>query len=732
MGKSGDGIGNLEPAKPEREGRRPGYPASYAGNAAPDLHPTDEMDIRRLFRLLVEHRWLFAGTVALTLVIGLLYAFLAPRQYRGVATVFVDRSSAATVKEVDTASVSIKEEVYYTSQFDILKSRQVAEMAFQAAGLANHPAFQGASDPVAKFQECLRPVRRIDSAIFEVIVQSPYQEDVAVWANAYAEAYVRFNLQMNTEFVAEANRLVVEQTRELQERYSQMQSKYGEVLRHEGGYFPQEQKQIYQDRIKMLEAQKSDILVRKQESLALVGQLGSLRDPGRDPLSIAAVRLDPAVQGLMAQQEMIQKEMSQMQAQFTSQYPPYVKKAEELSNLKARIRSQALLLLDAEQGKLSALSSQEANLNAEISQLMGQSIQGASGSSRVEGLASGVEATQKYLALMSDKMQQMDVAGKLLASKVRILDRATPPKLAYSPRRGRTAALSLLLGLVLGTGLVVGIGYFDTRIKDVDAVESTTGLSCIGLIPTYEEANHTLVVEAFQTLRTSLYYASDQKKRNVILVTSCSSGEGKSSCVTNLGMILASSGERVLVVDGDLRKPSLHKFLKVTAEKGLADFLADSGAGLEGYLYPTKTPKLFVVPCGTPPSNPPALFSMRKFAEFIQWARKEYDWVLLDSPPCLAVTDSQIMAEHSDLVLMVAYFNSTSLPMFRRTVETLDRQGHEIAGVVLNHYEWQNAYYYKHYYYYGGTKQPDTLAQKLRAWLPGQPPRHKQRPRPGI
>ncbi len=681
------------------------YPyGGYPGGAGYEP-PGGELDVRAMIKLFLAYKWVAAGIITAALVAGLLRAFLATPVYEARASVFIDRgASRAADKDASGVAAQLKDEIYFASQLDILRSRQVAQMAFDSLGLKDSAAFKGAANPLRSFMDHIKIERRRDSAIFDIGAESPDRLIVASWANAVASSYVKFVLDLNVQFVKDANGLIEQQAKELQQKYTSTKQEYGQKLAKEGIYYPQNQKEILDQRITSLEARKSDLLIKKQDVAATVTELAAVRDGRKDPLAAASVRNDPVVQGLAQQYSLIEKELSKMLAQFTPQYPPYVKKSAELADLKERIRSQALLILSAQEGQLGALGNEEASLDAELQQLKGEAIQATSSSSSLEGQGSGVDALQKYVAIMSEKMQQMDVASKLMESNVRVIDSAVTPKRPSKPNKRMTVLLSLLLGVMASAGTILGIQYFDTRVKETGALERATGAPVIGLVPSYNQENRGLVVEAFQTLRTSLLYASDHKRRNVIMITSSASGEGKSACVTNLGIVLAGCGDRVLIVDGDLRKSSIHKFFKLEPKRGLSEYLAQPGAKFEDFLLATSYPGLLVMPGGAVPANPPALFSMEAFRDFILAARSKFDWVLLDTPPVLAVTDASIIGEAADLALVVAAYNTSRLPLVQESLERLRRQDHEVAGLVMNRYKWPDRYYYSHYHYYQGGK----------------------------
>jgi capsular exopolysaccharide synthesis family protein len=672
----------------------------------------DEIDPKKILGLVMAHRWLIVGVTVGATLVGILYAFLATPIYFSQATVFVERGQPTMGRDLaaGNSDYSVYEETYFTSQLGIMRSREVQNEAFTKLG----PTVQGG----------VNVTRRKDSSLFDIAGISTDPKSAAAIANGVADAYNTMTIRQNSAFLAETNQLVITQAQKIQEEYAKMQKEYGTLLTQTGTYYPKNQRQIIDNRIGSLESRKSEILIEKQRVESQLIELRQIEKGFRDPLSVASVRDDDTVKQLAIRYEEGKKDLARMADQFTPDYPPYKKKAMELESITSRIRTQAQMLLRAQEGKHSALSTELGSMERELAELKGQAIETSGGSSQMEAMGSGVEALQRYMTLLNDKMREMDVTSKLLSSRVRIIDRAQVPKSPFKPQKARVILLSFLLGLALSGGILVGIQFLDTRIKDPDTVAEKVGAPMLGLIPIFEKERQSLVVEAFQTLRTSIYYASDHKRKRVVLITSSSSGEGKSACTTNLANVLAKAGDRVLVVDADLRKSSMHKFLKVEATRGLSEFMADLEAKAEDFIAETPIPGLWLMPAGKTPHNPPALFSVGKFKEFLDQARADYDWVLIDSPPCIAVTDALLIAEHVDLILMVAAMNQTQMPLLERAMDLFSQPDHNLAGLVLNRFDWTAPYYYsyyyrnyyaRHYHYYQGQALDPSFAEK--AWM---------------
>jgi protein-tyrosine kinase len=206
------------------------------------------------------------------------------------------------------------------------------------------------------------------------------------------------------------------------------------------------------------------------------------------------------------------------------------------------------------------------------------------------------------------------------------------------------------------------------------------------------------VSEQFRTVRTNIQFSSVDQELKLIMVTSSGPGEGKSTTVSNLAVVFATQGKRVLLVDADLRKPTVHYTFNLSNTTGLTNVLTKS-ASLAAAVSDTQEDNLFVLPSGPIPPNPAELMGSKAMAEFMAEAKKEFDIVLFDTPPVLAVADAQILATQCDGTILVLRSGESETEQAVKAKELLQSTNGKILGVVLNHVKLKDSQYY---YYYGG------------------------------
>jgi succinoglycan biosynthesis transport protein ExoP len=302
---------------------------------------------------------------------------------------------------------------------------------------------------------------------------------------------------------------------------------------------------------------------------------------------------------------------------------------------------------------------------------------------------------------------------------VEVVDAAEPGLKPVRPNIPVNIALGVVVGLVVGVGLAFFIEYLDTSVKTIDDVERALGAPVLGVIPQnvgylIEEGPESPHAEAYRVLRTNLLFSRKEDRKNTITIVSGGAGEGKSTTVFNLATVFAQNGQRVLVVDSDLRRPSLHKFLKVSNAIGLTNYLLKQST-LEEVIQTTNLPSLDFLPSGKLPSSSLGILNSTRMKEFISDVRQRYDMVFFDSPPIMGVSDASVLASEVDMTLLVVQYRKYPQIMTLRAKQMVDKVGGNLMGVVLNNINIsQDSYYYYYsgYYYDYYSKRDEEDSSK--------------------
>jgi succinoglycan biosynthesis transport protein ExoP len=263
------------------------------------------------------------------------------------------------------------------------------------------------------------------------------------------------------------------------------------------------------------------------------------------------------------------------------------------------------------------------------------------------------------------------------------------------PRLLLSTALAALLGLLLAAAIVGLFEYLDDTVKSPEDLQQIAALATLGAVARFgprkgdapgvsPTRRDRISSEAYRLVRTNLEFVSPDSPLRSLLVTSAGPGEGKSTTAANLAIVLAQAGKRVILIDADLRKPVLHRLFGIANQQGLSNLLLSSVERLEGYLQPSGTPSLRLLPSGPLPPNPAELLSSARLPRLLEQLKGEADVIVIDSPPVLAVADPMVLASKVDGTLLVVDASRTRTQALRGAVEALAKSGTRLLGAVLN------------------------------------------------
>ena len=328
--------------------------------------------------------------------------------------------------------------------------------------------------------------------------------------------------------------------------------------------------------------------------------------------------------------------------------------------------------------------------------------------------------------LLNAKIMAMETDIKIPASTMaQIVNYAQPGINPVRPNKPVNIILGLVFGLIMGVGLAFFIEYLDTSVKTIDDVERTFQAPVLGVIPQnigylLEEGVESNHAEAYRVLRTNLLFSRKDEKFNTIVMVSAGAGEGKSTTTINLATVFAQAGNRVLIVDSDLRRPTLHKLFKVANNLGLTNYLLKQNTLVE-IVQTTQVPNLDFMASGKLPNSAMGILGSAQMKEMINELKQRYDFIFFDSPPILGVSDASILASEVDLVMQVIQYRRYPQPMTIRAKQMIEKVGGNFVGLVLNNINMsqdEGYYYYSGYYhdyYYSRTPEEQEAEEAATA-----------------
>ena len=294
---------------------------------------------------------------------------------------------------------------------------------------------------------------------------------------------------------------------------------------------------------------------------------------------------------------------------------------------------------------------------------------------------------------------------------VEVIRRAEPGKYPVRPNKTLNIILGVVVGLVVGIGLAFFIEYLDTSVKTIDEVERAFQTPVLGVIPQnvgylLDEGPDSQHAEAYRVLRTHFLFSRKDDKLNSIVIISAGMGEGKSTTALNLATVFAQAGQRVVIVDSDLRRPTLHKILRVSNNLGLTNYLLKQNT-LEEVIQTTGVPMLDFMASGKLPSSSMSILNSPQMKDLIAELKQRYDFVFFDSPPILGVSDAAVLASEVDMAVQVIQYRRYPQPMNIRAKQLIEKAGGNLVGIVLNNITMsQDEGYY--YYYSRNEDEPEA------------------------
>lgn len=445
-------------------------------------------------------------------------------------------------------------------------------------------------------------------------------------------------------------------------------------------------------------------------------------------MSLPAIVGDGTVSALQGTLQRLQSELQAQRVQGRMDNYPEVRRInQDIEQNKLQLRNRIRLLAQTARTQY-----ESANANAQSYRKLLNETQAKAAQAGIDAVQPGfvetsLRAAQTLLTSLTAELQQTKVMSNSTENNVRTMDRAEIPPAPYTPNVPNNLAIGLIAGLVLAVGVAFALDYLDDTIKTPEDITRKLRIPFLGLVPAVRGDKQPVLSgpvphdfgEAYRALRTSLVFTSGGEKTRVIAVTSAQPLEGKTTTACNLAMVLAFGGSRVLLMDADLRRPGVHKALKLNNTVGLSHLLVGQARVREA-IQRTSDPNFCVMTAGSTPPNPSELLSSERMRQLVEnLSEGPFDWVIIDTPPVLAVTDAVVITPMVSGTVFVLGAEMTRRRLAERAVQMVLQTRPRVVGAVLNRVNFdRNKYYYSRYYgyqyksYYGqqtrATEQPSS------------------------
>lgn len=695
----------LQPSTAQHTGPPPGTlaPPGWDQGPVPFEAPEPEVNLMEYVLLVWSRRWVVLSVLVVTVALAAAWAFTRPRLYRSSCKVAITIPPQISSSQVDPALSYWNMDRYIRDQLEILKTVALAAKTSNRLGLGGASVDQGAAMLLSGLK--VEPIRETNVMMISMVGTDPQR--VSEWVNVYVNEYIESNIADGIERSRQVYDVIQSRLSPLRDQLVRSEQQMVEFREREDALlFADQSKNVISEQVNTLTteyAQAKAERIRLETRLSAVRHLQASDRPGS---AFPAALDDTTIQGLRSQRNVTEMDLAEKLQTLKEGHPQVKELRSRLASLDARLRGEVDTLRRSLEADYAIASQREQTLFSNIQQLRSESIELSKQTLEYDRLMREYEQNKAFLEDMLARSKEADISMSATLNNLRVIEPAVPASAPFSPNVPRTIAMALVLGLFLGVGLVVGVDFLDQTLRSPDHVERHTGLEVLSVLPKFSEDTVSALRESFQSLRTALILASRGEGCQVVLVTSSVPGEGKTTVVFNLGKVLAAAGARVLLVDGDLRKPRLHRMINVKNVRGLTSVVLGERDLGEVIHALADVPNMDLVTSGPLPPNPPELYGKASFARLIAKAREQYDWVILDAPPVASVTDPVVASMQVDMALMVVEYGSARRQLVRDCVRQLGRTGVRIAGVLFNkvdvereHYYY--TYYYSHYYRYG-------------------------------
>ncbi len=685
--------------------------------------PEAKLHFLDYWRVIRIRKAIIVTVFLITAIIATAVTFILPESYASTTRIKVesDVNDIASLLNTPTASMSGFDPYFIQTTFEIMQSQIVLSNVVSRLNLNTEwgkKYFNGETLKTSETLEILKgrmslaPVR--NTKLIAITVYSEDRNEAANLANAIAEAYRDYRLQSRRQLTENGLEKMQEQFN-LQDQQIQNVQTGVEKLRRDLGISDLAPASAPTPTLSYEEMQRlnSQKIEGEKAYTELKVQLEKLHEMSPEKLRdvLPTVINDGALSQLLDQYHEAQRKIAALKIDYSPDNLNVVRVQTLIDTLNRQINDRVTGIMA---GMESQVSSKKAALDSLVQQVE-------------KAKALDQEEATKFQPYYDQKrrLEEMRDLHKLFFSKiqaerlemeipktsmVQITDLAEPGKAPVRPNKTVNITLGLIFGLIMGLGLAFFIEYLDTSVKTIDDVERTFQSAVLGVIPQnigylIDEGVESKHAEAYRVLRTNLLFSRKDEKLNTIVVVSAGAGEGKSTTTINLATVFAQAGARILIVDSDLRRPTLHKIFKVSNNLGLTNYLLKQNT-LPEVIQTSPVPNLDFMASGKLPNSSMGILGSAQMKEMIAELKQRYDFIFFDSPPILGVSDASILASEVDLVMQVIQYRRYPQPMTIRAKQMIEKVGGNFMGIVLNNinmsqdegYYYYSGYYHDYYY----------------------------------
>lgn len=740
-----DGSRDMQPVEPEL--------IKPIGGGVYTVLPPHESVLREYLRILLKRKW-----VALACIFGIVGAVLVAslRQtpiYEAYGSIAVNKADANLITFKDSMPVM---DYYDPTDLDtevrVLQSDLLALQVIRQLNFDKRPEYGGkpgakppnlSPDPLqvdsrrttsllGAFKGSLRASVVPNSRIIEIRYRSTDPQLAASAVNTLVATYTEQNFKTKFESTMQASDWLSKQLVDLQMKVETSQEKLVRYQKEHEILGIDEKQNIITQKLdelnKELTAAESDrmqkeAVYRMTQSSDLDAVVSAVATDGPAPTGTSAL-----LEKLHQQQADLKIQVAELSTQFGPAYPKVAQLNNQLKEVERQIQLEARKTVDHLRTQYQAALQRESMLRAALEKQKQEANKLNESAIDYSLLKRDVESNRTLYEGLLEKLKQAGVTAGLRSNNIKILNAARPPAAPVEPNVPRNLAFALVLGLISGVGLAFLLESMDNTVRTTEQAQLISLLPSLGMIPLGSKSGangsggkrlaltsssreavelvtqvrpQSQMAESYRALRTSLLLSNLGAPPKTIMVTSARPQEGKTTTAINSAIVLAQKGVRVLLVDADLRRPSVHKTLGIGPRSGLSNVLTGTATLEQTITTSPILPNLFVLPAGSPPPNPAELLASTNMKDVLGDLREQFDHIVIDTPPTLSVTDAVVLSPRVDAIILVIRSGQTTKQALRRARDILMQVNAHVTGVLLNAVDLTSPDYYYYYEYQG-------------------------------
>lgn len=687
-------------------------------------------------RIALRWRWVIVGATTTCLLLGIIATMLMTPQYTAASIIEISREAdQVTNFEGVESEVGAADQEFYQTQYGLLRSRTLAERVaneldivddqqfFEMFGVPDSPAFDLANGRYPAAGRALReraagqilldnlsvdPARL--SRLVTIEFTSPDPEFSTQVANTWAESFIETNLERKVQGTSYGREQLQQQLAEYKDRLDESQRQLvtyasnQEIINLPGQTEGSPDRPIVVDTLAALNATLTAATADRIQAEARFRQAG-----GEGATSQALTNV--AINNLRAQRAELAAEYGQMMVRFEPGYPAAQAIQSQIEDLDRSIAREEARVSGALAADYRQAAQREQNLAARVEDLKQDYLDLRRRSIQYNIFQQEVDTNQALYDGLLQRFKEIGVAGGVGVNNISIVDLADTPQGPSSPNLLINLAASILAGLLVGAALALALEQFDEAFADPAEVKRKLGLPLLGAVPKSQDETpkealldpKSELVDGYLSVYTSLGFTTEHGVPRSFAVTSTRPAEGKSTTALALASTLARAGKRVILVDGDMRSPSVHHLGGVDHDRGLSNFLASEN-DIDSLTFRMDDLNLTAMSAGPIPPNAAALLTGNRLSLLIERLNEDYDHVVIDSPPVMGLADALLIASKVEGAIYAVEAHGTRVTHVRTALNRLAAANVRVLGCVLTKFEARKSYYgssYEYGYSYG-------------------------------